>query len=786
MADAHHAGAHRHFRMLFEVGTVVGLTDGQLLDRFVTCRDEAAFTALMERHGPMVQRVCRGVLGDHHDAQDAFQATFLVLAEQASSIRRRDSLASWLYGVALRVGLCAGSAAARRRRHERDWAALRAAREGDEEDSRQGSESLLHAEIGQLPERFRAPVILCYLEGRTYDEAAQVLRCPVGTITSRLAAARERLRRRLERLGLASLAAPTGLSLDTATAPAAVPAQLIDLTIQEVVRISAGRLATTDVAKLAQRVLETMFLTRLTAVAGVLVVTAVLAAGAIVLASSVKAPAVDVELSANAVGARSTTSDPPQASSENPITKPHAVNASGAPMKLTGQVVDEQGKPVPGADVRIRLFRQRLHLQLRISWDVADVWQARTDAGGVYRIDGLRGFDDTNSYHLGIDVNAPDYVEFFSNIFSSPGRAATAQGRLPDVRLRRGVAVTGTCIDPDGAAVAGAKIHAASDKEPLSSLGRTRTSDALGHFRLTIPDGRAGELIVYSDRWAPRRVAIASGGGDLGDIRLERGVEVVGRLSVPVAEALAVETKNLGAAPNAATKAPGVQNHGAGNVIAFESTDRGQFGWFPITLVSTTDRNGNFRVPALKGEFKVWVARAHDSGPDDRGPILADGPPPAVLPQVVDFATGSGGLGGHLPGGGMRQELKLLAGPGVTIRGTITGLDGQPAQGVSVFFQTTIGKLHGNGTRLTPLLWTTSDAQGRYALTGIPRGLTLSNLMIYAEAPDNRSAIAVVPSGRFQGRAYNQGMMFDNLNQDQDPLDFHMELETPEPPAQPE
>ncbi len=134
----------------------------------------------------------------------------------------------------------------------------------------------------------------------------------------------------------------------------------------------------------------------------------------------------------------------------------------------------------------------------------------------------------------------------------------------------------------------------------------------------------------------------------------------------------------------------------------------------------------------------------------------------------------------------MRQELKLLAGPGVTIRGTITGLDGQPAQGVSVFFQTTIGKLHGNGTRLTPLLWTTSDAQGRYALTGIPRGLTLSNLMIYAEAPDNRSAIAVVPSGRFQGRAYNQGMMFDNLNQDQDPLDFHMELETPEPPAQPE
>ena len=213
---------------------------------------------------------------------------------------------------------------------------------------------------------------------------------------------------------------------------------------------------------------------------------------------------------------RSTTSDRPQALSENPITKLQAVNGRGAPMELTGHVVDEQGKPVPGADVRIRLFRQRLHLQLRISWEVADVWQARTDAGGVYRIDGIRGLDDSNSYHLGIDVNAPDYVEFFSTIFSSPGQAAKAQGRLPDVRLRRGVAVTGTYIDPDGAAVAGAKIHAALDKEPLSSLGRTRTTDAVGHFRLTIPDGRAGELIVYSDRWAPRRVAIAPGGGDLG------------------------------------------------------------------------------------------------------------------------------------------------------------------------------------------------------------------------------------------------------------------------------
>ena len=129
-----------------------------------------------------------------------------------------------------------------------------------------------------------------------------------------------------------------------------------------------------------------------------------------------------------------------------------------------------------------------------------------------------------------MDVNAPDFVEYVNILFSDLGRAAAKQGRLPEVRLKRGVAVTGRLVGPDGAAVAGAKIRAAYEKEPMSSLGRNRTSDAEGRFRLTIPDGLAGELIVYSDRWAPRRVEVPAGGGDLGDVRLEAGVEFVGRL----------------------------------------------------------------------------------------------------------------------------------------------------------------------------------------------------------------------------------------------------------------
>ena len=127
MVDVPQAVLGGNLRVLLEAGTMTGLSDGELLERFASRRDEAAFAALVERHGPMVHRVCREVLAGHHDAQDAFQATFLVLARQAGSIRRRTSVASWLYGVALRVARCARSASARRRRHERNWAFLKAA-----------------------------------------------------------------------------------------------------------------------------------------------------------------------------------------------------------------------------------------------------------------------------------------------------------------------------------------------------------------------------------------------------------------------------------------------------------------------------------------------------------------------------------------------------------------------------------------------------------------------------------------------------------------------------------
>jgi RNA polymerase sigma-70 factor (ECF subfamily) len=176
-------------------------TDGELLRRFASDRDDAAFAGLVERHGPLVLGVCRRVLGTVQDAEDAFQATFLVLARKAGAIRDPGLLGNWLYGVASRVARKARVALDRRRRHERrarflPHFAAPAAVELDD------LRPLLEQELRRLPERHRAAVGLCYLEGKSNAEAARLLRCPTGTVKGRLARARQLLRHRLIGRGL--------------------------------------------------------------------------------------------------------------------------------------------------------------------------------------------------------------------------------------------------------------------------------------------------------------------------------------------------------------------------------------------------------------------------------------------------------------------------------------------------------------------------------------------------------------------------------------------------------
>src|SRR5262249_4595958 len=186
---------HLRTSVLREAG---GLSDRQLLEIFIERRDEAAFEAIVRRHGPMVMGVCGRVLRNRQDAEDAFQAVFLVLVRKAAAITSRELLAAWLYGVAYNTALKAKSAAARRRRKERQATAML---EPDSETSSPERDWLpfLDRELNGLPDRYRLPIVLCELQGKSHKEAARELGCPIGTLSGRLSRGRNLLAKRLAR-----------------------------------------------------------------------------------------------------------------------------------------------------------------------------------------------------------------------------------------------------------------------------------------------------------------------------------------------------------------------------------------------------------------------------------------------------------------------------------------------------------------------------------------------------------------------------------------------------------
>ncbi len=258
-------------------------SDGRLLEQFRTQRDEAAFAALVERHGPMVLAVCRRVLRHTHDAEDAFQATFLVLARKARDVGKEASVGSWLYKVAYRLALRARDDAARRLARE-----ARAARPddvpADETHVWRELEPLLDEEVSRLPEKYRTPFVLCYLQGKTYDEIAQELVCPKGTVSIRLTRARQRLRDRLVRRGVVLSAAVLAGAAATGPALAAVPGPLWQTTLRAAALFAANKTAATRLlaaraSALAEGELRSMWWSKTKVVALVLVCCGLLGAG---------------------------------------------------------------------------------------------------------------------------------------------------------------------------------------------------------------------------------------------------------------------------------------------------------------------------------------------------------------------------------------------------------------------------------------------------------------------------------------------------------------------------
>jgi RNA polymerase sigma factor (sigma-70 family) len=283
----------RQLKALFADGSAAGLSDRQLLERFNARKDEAgeaAFAALVARHGPMVLGVCRQLLHDRHLAEDAFQAVFLVLARKARSIRDPDRLGNWLYGVALRTARCARQQLARRRRNEEVGTMTctepvePTAPSADVAVMAREPAEVLHGEIERLPEAFRLPVVLCYLEGLTVHEAARRLQWSHGTVRSRMARARDKLRQALIRRGFALSGAALAAVLDPRSASASVSSPLCDSATRAAIHFAAGPAAgealAASTSALAQEVLRSMLLHKLKLVALTLLVLGAVAAGA--------------------------------------------------------------------------------------------------------------------------------------------------------------------------------------------------------------------------------------------------------------------------------------------------------------------------------------------------------------------------------------------------------------------------------------------------------------------------------------------------------------------------
>ncbi len=362
-------------------------SDLHLLECFVTKKDEAAFAALMERHGRLVFGVCRSVLDQEQDAEDAFQATFLVLARMASSIRKRDSLASWLHGVARRTALKARQAMNTRRRIERH-AGSRAPEQPVSEAAVRELQAILHEEVSRLAEKYRAPFVLCCLEDKTRTEASAELGWKEGTVASRVAQARKLLESRLLRRGVALPAALTAATVAPVAASAAVPMGLSSIVARGAVAFAAGNVpeaVSAGAVALAEGVIRAMFATKLKLITSVVLALAlVLCSGGLLAYAALQSQEGDAALVAGAPklpGEKPGAAPQPKADSEPDM--PPAVGAGlEAPLP--------QGAIVRFGTTRFRTGGAAINLKLSLDGKKL-ISGGRLSGGGVFVWDAATG-----------------------------------------------------------------------------------------------------------------------------------------------------------------------------------------------------------------------------------------------------------------------------------------------------------------------------------------------------------------------------------------------------------
>ncbi len=491
----------RYIRGLVPPSESDGVSDAALLGRFITKRDETAFTALVVRHGPLVLHVCQRVLGDVHDAEDAFQAAFLVLARKAAALRHPEALPAWLHGVARRAALKARSAKTRRFRDTKPLIGSAPDPRPDPLADLSVRELLLiiDEELERLPEMYRLPVILCCLESRSLEEAARQLGWTLGSVKGRLERGRARLHRRLVRRGLTLSSALAAVEASRATASAAVIARLAAATAQGALAFGAYQTVAAPAvsaaaATLAGNVIRGMAAANLKAAGTLLLVICLLATGflAYKVASphSPTAPQPDflasegkAALAAPAAVVRNHPGDPP--------------DEADAPIDVNGRVLDPEGAPIAGA---------KLYVGYSVRRQVPD-GQLRPM---VYPLRSTTGPDGRFRFHFAKSELEATWLDH-----SWPAVIAVAEGYGPDwtdirgsatateltLKLVKDLPLDGRVLNNDGKPVSGATVLLwqveSYSEEALTRLLRSEAAAAAGNaWRGPLPEQPA---IVTTD-----------------------------------------------------------------------------------------------------------------------------------------------------------------------------------------------------------------------------------------------------------------------------------------------
>jgi RNA polymerase sigma factor (sigma-70 family) len=665
----------RHLRQMVAVKDVRAVPDQQLLDRFARQREEAAFEALVQRHGPLVLGVCRRVLHNWHDAEDVFQATFLVLARKASSIGKQASVGSWLYQVAYHMALKARKQASIGQRHVRQ-AARRDQADPLAEVTGRELLAVFDEELQNLAECDRAPLVLCYLEGKTRDEAARLLGCSQSTLNRRIEYAKDRLRGRLARRGVALSAALLAAGLTQTTASAGVSHTLAFSTVQAVLASVSGKtaaVASAAATALAEGTLRSMSASKLKLAAAVVLAVGLVALGAVALTHTAQA---------QRPTQTTTNAEAPPASEDKPKSGPPALPADkndATKLTVTGRILDPDGRPAAGARVAV-VARQGVLLSSWQGWSALrnDIsGQVETDAAGRFRLVLARSDPLMN-------VRAVRVIAM-KEAAGLAWKAIDPNADKTDVELRLTPvqSVRGRLVGIQGEPAADVKVHVAritrppekGEREedasirPPAALPLAATTDARGEFSFACfgPNVKL-ELEIKDPRYQRKD---------------EWFVETANKkqcenLQLVLPPGQVVEGRIL----YADTRKP--VPHARLMIVS------------PYIIDDQTDADGRFRISIFSGQFSKGDVGVHAYAPD--------GEPYLPASQGVHFDKGV-----------VRREVEIALPRGVLLRGKITEAEtGKPVAGAIVTYNA------------DPNVRVRSGQDGSYQLGGWPNAARLT------------------------------------------------------------